>query len=844
MKKIYGLLMILCLSGIHAFGSHMAGADLTYRYLGNNQYEVVYTFYRDCSGISAPTTVTLDYSSNTCNIQMTETLNPISGTGQQISYTCPGAVTTCDGGNDPGLEQWEYRGVITITQQCPDWTFGVSECCRNAAITTIVDPTSDNLYVEAFMNNTIVNNNSSPIFSNAPIAFVCIGQNNFYNHGGFDIDGDSIVYSFATPLSDLNVGLTYTPGYSIANPISSVPGVTIDPQTGDIAMRPTTPEVGVIAVRILEYRNGQLIGSVVRDMQIYTVQCNNNLPLLSGINGSNDFSYSTCLAGQICFNINSSDTDATDTLTVTWNNGIPNGSLTTTGGPRPLATFCWTPTAADIRPQPYIFTVTVRDNACPSNGVQTFSYSITVSSVNVTISSEPVTCNGGNDGSAQVNVPTGTNYTYQWSPGGQTTSSINDLTAGSYSVTVSDNAGCSGTLTVTISQPSALQLQVNGVNGSCNGTAGSATAVVSGGTPPYQYVWNTNPAQTTSTISGLSSGNYTVQITDDNGCMTSGSVQISSSSTLQATMSSTPAQCAASNGTAAVNVSGGSGNYTYVWSPNVSNSSTAVNLAPGVYSVTVTDNVSGCVQNVSATVGNSSGINASIVSVNDAMCSNSEDGSATVLAGGGIPPYRFLWSNGDTTATVANLAPGTHTVTVYDYTGCPAVVSVTIVSMYPEPPLDLGADTTACIGDIVTLDAGPGMSYLWSDNSTMQTLPVTTSGLYSVLITDQNGCENFDTIEITFVSCSNNGTIIAEPSVSRKIKTVDVYPNPFTDKISISHPSNVEVFNMIIYNAYGEKVFESGQITDQVDLSYLAAGVYFMNLKVDEEQRLIQLIKK
>ena len=143
-----------------SFATHMAGADLTYRYLGNTQYEINYTFYRDCVGIPAQSSIDVTMSSATCGTSGILTLFPIPGTGQEITRVCPGASTTCSGGTEPGIQKWEYTGVATIAN-CPDWIFGTRECCRNGAITTLVDPLNEQMYVEATLDNSTSQNNSN-----------------------------------------------------------------------------------------------------------------------------------------------------------------------------------------------------------------------------------------------------------------------------------------------------------------------------------------------------------------------------------------------------------------------------------------------------------------------------------------------------------------------------------------------------------------------------------------------------------------------------------------------------------------------------------------------------------
>jgi hypothetical protein len=829
-----------------AFASHMAGADITYQHLGNGQYLVTYTFYRDCFGIDAPTQVTLNYSSLACNVSSSETLLPIPGTGQQITYVCPGTLTTCDGGNEPGIQEWVYTGIVQLTP-CPDWTFGVSDCCRNAAITTLFDPSNDNMYVEANLNNSLFENNS-PIFSNDPIAFECIGQNNYYNHGGFDADGDSLVYAFYNPLNGPNDPVAYNPGYSVSNPITSVPAVSIDPFSGDIFMHPTTPEVGVIGVLILEYRNGVLIGAVMRDIQIYTIQCSNNLPVASGINGTNSFNYTTCTGGQFCFDIFSSDLDASDSLIVTWNQGIPAATFTITPGQTPIGHFCWTTDSNDVSTQPYYFTVTVRDNACPSNGVQTFAYSILVSNPSVSLNTTNISCHGDHNGSASVTNLNGLPLQYFWMPGEQTTPSISHLVAGNYTLDVTDSAGCSGTYVFTITEPPALTVNVTGQNASCSGAQGSATAMVSGGTGAYHYSWNTNPVQTTQTATGLNAGTYTVIVTDDNQCDVTGTVTLTGSAPFTINLNSTPATCLANDGTASVSVTGSNGPFTYTWQPNVSSTANASNLAAGSYSVTVTDNVTGCMQTGTVIVNNSSGITATVVSQMDETCQFAEDGSATISASGGTGPYTYLWSpGGDTTSTVSDLTAGNYIVTVFDYNGCPATLNLTIGFQHPAPVINLGPDTVLCIGTSLVLDAGSGYaSYLWSDNSTMQTLTVTTGGTYTVFVTDSNGCQNFDPIDVTFVICPVNNPSVVMPPVNM----VSIYPNPAHEKVELVLNTSLKEssVHVEVLNAAGEKldIFDDAlkySYSRTIDISKYPAGIYYIYVSYGEEIKTLKVAK-
>ena len=112
------------------------GADLTYHCLGNNQYEVTLSFYRDCRGISAAPYADI-FVSSSCYSDTLIRIFPIAGTGQEISQVCSTEVTTCNGGLYTGIQEYIYRGIINLPGACFDWSFSYDLCCRNAAITNV-----------------------------------------------------------------------------------------------------------------------------------------------------------------------------------------------------------------------------------------------------------------------------------------------------------------------------------------------------------------------------------------------------------------------------------------------------------------------------------------------------------------------------------------------------------------------------------------------------------------------------------------------------------------------------------------------------------------------------------
>src|SRR3990172_4914271 len=175
MKKLYHFFWGTGVYFLFAFAipnqteaSHAVGADLKYEWLGGLNYKVTFAFYRDCAGISAPGSVSMCYTSVSCNLSGSGTLNQIPPT--VITPLCPQLQTVCTGGPYPGIEQYLYIGTITLPAACSDWIFSWGTCCRNMAINT--GPTGASFYVEAFLNNVAAPNNSSPFFSNLPVPFV------------------------------------------------------------------------------------------------------------------------------------------------------------------------------------------------------------------------------------------------------------------------------------------------------------------------------------------------------------------------------------------------------------------------------------------------------------------------------------------------------------------------------------------------------------------------------------------------------------------------------------------------------------------------------------------------
>jgi hypothetical protein len=383
-----------------------------------------------------------------------------------------------------------------------------------------------------------------------------------------------------------------------------------------------------------------------------------------------------------------------------------------------------------------------------------------------------VSCNGGADGTAMVNTTGGTApLTYLWS-NGSADKTASGLTAGTYTVTVTDSHGCTATASVTLTQPTPMANVIsNIVNANCaGGDNGSATATASGGVGPYTFAWSygfTQSGVSTSNATGLAAGGYNVTVTDANGCTTVTAFEIADPTgvTLVVTTITNETCDESNNGTATVTASGGVAPYTFMWSGGTvvttSPNSTASALAAGTYLVTATD-ANGCSAIQTIVITQPTNLVAQIIGHIDEGCPGRNDGAATVTATGGITNYTYNWSGGaaPTSATNTGLAAGTYTVTVTDANGCTATASVTIGTVPPMVLLPVAQNEKQCghqDGSIdLTVSGGtPTYTYDWSndgpDNPDNDTEDLTglAAGVYTVTVTDSRGCTATTSVTIT-----------------------------------------------------------------------------------------------
>ena len=389
----YGLLLMGTTS---LYATHLMGGEIELICVnsGTNPptYRIRVRIYRDCGGISQPSTITVRYQSSSCNVNQTITLNRINGLGTDITPLCPGQQSRCANSNSPniGWQEHVYESSNIQLQACTDWVISTTDCCRNSDITTGSADGDFYLYIQ--VNTQAAPCNNSPRYSNRPAALLCNNQSFCFNPGVSDPDGDNLVFRLTNcRTTGVSTTITYnsTCGGTCSglNPLPTSGGTSINSTNGTVCLTPNATAVGPVCLLIEEYRGGTKIGEYLRDMQIRVQNCTGNPPQASAINGTlpaqpynpsnpGTYTYVTCVNENFCFTINFRDPD-NQNVTVLQPTGLPTGAtwtVTNNGTPSATGQLCWTPTTAGT----YNFTVTVEDNSCPVKRQNTYGYTIVV----------------------------------------------------------------------------------------------------------------------------------------------------------------------------------------------------------------------------------------------------------------------------------------------------------------------------------------------------------------------------------------------------------------------------------------------------------------------------------
>ncbi|MCZ2102115.1 MAG: T9SS type A sorting domain-containing protein [Chitinophagales bacterium] len=583
--------------------------------------------------------------------------------------------------------------------------------------------------------------------------------------------------------------------------------------------------------------------------------------------------------------VDSSDIDITITNEVSHTScGTDNGSITAIAEGGSFFIYAWstgdsTQTITDLAPGSYTVTVSA------IGGCSATQTALVNDSEDISILADinPTTC-GGNNGSIAIASFGGDSFEYLWE-NGQTTAAISGLKAGDYSVTVTNNLGCSTSIISHVEASKTLKVSTLIFEPSCEDCQDASITAIADGTAPYVYQWSTG--ETTQSIENLSLGIYFVTVTDDLGCTVEDVIIINDPNCLPISLEidATDAPCHLENGTVSVLASGGTAPLTYAWSSG--DTSEEASVPAGTYYVIVTDSL-GCLAYGSVSIQQPAPIRTQI-SIVDEQCFGDENGSIHIDVDGGFEPFSFEWSNGATEASLDDLAPGYYTATITDANGCTTTIAAAITEA-PALFVPIQGDTTICYGAIGTLTVdGAFDQYLWSSGDSTNTIFWDASGVYTVTVTNESGCsastsittvtndEIFSEIEqqdsgltvsvqggtapYTYIWSSGETTASIDPqdpgtyivtitdalgctstatydfTVSTQDELSDLsvilYPNPVKNMLEIELQKVTSETTIAMYDMHGKLILQQkdhGSTYVKIDLTAFASGAYFLHV--------------
>ena len=540
MKRL--ILLLLILISFKGFSNHIAGGEITYTSLGGNVYQLKLSYYWDCIGgfnPGASQVIAATGCGNAINVTVYQsTLTP--GAGVSVAGVCPGYTLSCK-------KRIDYVGTITLPMACNSWTFGLGSCCRGGSITNLTGGTGASYYQFATLNNVAAPTNNSPYFTAPPLPYFCLNQPACFNLGVVENDGHTLSYALVSAYQTVTTFVNYSGTYTGVAPIS---GITINAVTGQVNFTPNALGDFVVVVRVTEYdAMGNIVGTVMRDIQVVVINCSNLTTGCSGGIVSNPTAGTTstltpynlqiCEGVPFCFDINFTDPNPGDSVKFSSPNlltALPGATYTVSYSTINSLTvhICWTPGVGTANSNTN-FNVIIKDNACPVPGAQYYTYMVDVlpaanAGPDLTIcGTQSVTINSSGPGAlftwkylSGATVPVGP--AFSCNPCQNPV--VSPITTQTYVLHTNGAINCvnADTVVIRVAPDFSLTASAN-VGNSCLSSSVQFTSTVTPVLAGYTYTWapsaalsSTNTAAPTGTYNTPGIYTYTLQAVSPLGC--------------------------------------------------------------------------------------------------------------------------------------------------------------------------------------------------------------------------------------------------------------------------------------------------------------------------------------
>lgn len=804
LKRILSALIIVLLSFSYSYASHLIGGSIGYEYIGkvgnNYRYKVTLITYTDCGptsqipnpenpiqpiGIYEHDVQNNPSGGGNKNFIMDLQLNLIS-----VQLIEPDQPSNCSVGANTCINKGVYEGIVDLPLNFTGYHLVYERCCRNGSIVNLQPNQSMSFY--CYMSPPLLGN-SSPVFTDDPVPFLCVGDTTTILNSAYDPDGDLLTFSFVRPY-DGEAGsgnpapapqnpflvypidpVDYAGGYSSALPFGSGGYTSISASTGLTTYYPPATGDYVVAIEIKEFRNGNLIGITRRDLQLLVLNCPNNpAPVIDPGLGTTSSVFNVTEGETLCFTYGYNDPN-NNNVTLTSSGAIFDPLLTNppatinspVSGPDTASTeFCWTTACGQARTAPYQFQISAKDDGCPPNAANNV-YEIFVNPVAPpsSITGPTVVCQFATGTYSTQAIPS-TNYNWSVSGGNIIANNGNSVdvewtSVGAVSISVSaeNQFGCSSvpidyqvTVTpaptveagtdVTICIGDTVQLQGSTSAGPGFTAAWTPTGEIISANTLTPFVF---PSDTTT---------YLLTIDIGGGCFGVDSVTVNVNQPFVNAGVDT-VLCAGDS----VQLQGNTSLGSFVWSPATDLSDPnildpfASPTASMDYVLTLTDGI-GCTYSdtVNVTVSDAFSLT---VSNDTTICS----GDCASLSASGAATYEWTPSSNLDDPSIANPTACPSTTETYQVIGHDGVCSDTsqiTVTVGIIPPVDAGTNMAICIGDTINLLATGATNYTWTPSTGLsdptianpEAFPTVTTQ-YFVTGTDGIGCAATDSITIT-----------------------------------------------------------------------------------------------